>query len=210
MTTASKRLPKAPSTYGLLMSRGNNDEVRAGHWIATCTEQHLVATAVWCDLVDVVTRVPKSRQEGGRVMNESRSERSDLTSPSSKARDFLRRQLIYDAVGNCLPLVHVNWIVTREHLSESIAGRQDLVLSSIRSLLDEGLMDIGEIVGGSDERIDSWGLPPAAAVERLREVFVDHYDEPDLWEYTVWLGLTPAGETAAQQLESQGVTEESE
>lgn len=102
-----------------------------------------------------------------------------------------------------MPMVHVNWVSTREKLGDSVSSRQEVVLSTIRALLDQQLVQIGKIVGGSDERIDPWGLSPAAAVEKLRAVFVDHYDEPDLWEYTVWLGLTPAGEKLARELQGQ-------
>ena len=64
-------------------------------------------------------------------------------------------------------------------------------------------MEIGNIPGASDERIESWNLAPAAAIDRVHDLFVGHHDEPASWEYTIWLGLTPAGERLARELRSQ-------
>jgi hypothetical protein len=39
-----------------------------------------------------------------------------------------------------------------------------------------------------------------AAMERIHDLFIGHYDEPDLWEFTIWLGLTSAGKQFAHEL----------
>ena len=35
-------------------------------------------------------------------------------------------------------------------------------------------------------------------MERLSDRFIGHYDDPMEWEYSIWLGLTQAGERAAK------------
>ncbi|BBZ70197.1 hypothetical protein [Mycobacterium paraseoulense] len=117
------------------------------------------------------------------------------------AQDRLRRRLLFDAVGNCLPMAHVTSVMRREQLADTVAAQQELVLRTIRSLLDDGLMKIGDILGASDERVVPWDLSIDAAMDRLRDLFVGHYDEPTLWDLAVWLQLTPDGERLAESLQ---------
>lgn len=118
------------------------------------------------------------------------------------AQDRLRRRLLFDAVGNCLPMAHVTSVMRREPLADTVAAQQEVVLRTIRSLLDDGLMKIGDILGASDERVVPWDLSIDAAMDRLRDLFVGHYDEPTLWDLAVWLQLTPEGERLAGSLQS--------
>jgi hypothetical protein len=119
----------------------------------------------------------------------------------SSAQDRLRRRLLSDAVGNCLPMAHVTSVMRREQLAGTVAAQQEVVLRTIRSLLDDGLMKVGDILGASDERVVPWDLSIDAAMDRVHELFVGHYDEPTLWDLTIWLQLTPDGERLAKSLE---------
>ena len=76
--------------------------------------------------------------------------------------------------------------------------RQDLTLGTIRSLLNDGLMQIGELPG-PDEKFPAWETV-GVAMNRLHERFVGHYAEPASWDYSIWLGLTEAGRLAAEAL----------
>ncbi|BAX91674.1 hypothetical protein [Mycobacterium shigaense] len=64
-------------------------------------------------------------------------------------------------------------------------------------------MKIGDILGASDERVVPRDLTVDAAVERVRDLFVDHYNEPDLWHFTIWLQLTLAGQRRARTLKEE-------
>jgi hypothetical protein len=46
-----------------------------------------------------------------------------------------------------------------------------------------------------------WDLSIDAAMDRLYDLFVGHYDEPTLWDLAIWLQLTPDGERLAESLE---------
>lgn len=120
--------------------------------------------------------------------------------PGFSAQESLRAQLLSDALGNCLPLTHVTSVMSHEDLAASLRVQQDLALRTIRSLLDDRLVQIGDISGASDERIVPWDLSIDDTMDRIYDLFVNHYDEPALWEFTIWLGLTPAGERLAHQL----------
>jgi hypothetical protein len=119
------------------------------------------------------------------------------------AQDRLRIRLLSDAVGNCLPMAHVTSVMRREQLADTIADQQDVVLRTIRSLLDDGLMKIGDILGASDERVVPWDLSIDAAMDRVYDRFVGHYDEPALWDLAIWLQLTPKGEQVAESVRDE-------
>jgi hypothetical protein len=64
-------------------------------------------------------------------------------------------------------------------------------------------MKIGDIRGASDESVVPWNLTIDAAMERIRDLFVDHYHERTLWDLTIWLQLTRAGERFARALKDE-------
>lgn len=112
----------------------------------------------------------------------------------------LRSELLLDGTAMCLPMAHVMSVVDRKDLAGTVPARQGLALRTIRSLLDDGLMMVGDIVGASDEQVVPWDLTADGAMRRIRDLFVAHHDEPTLWDFTIWLQLTPAGERLAQTL----------
>ena len=59
-------------------------------------------------------------------------------------------------------------------------------------------MQIGELPG-PDGRFPAWE-PIDVATDRLRERFVDHYDEPASRDYSVWLSMTDTGRPVAEAL----------
>lgn len=127
-------------------------------------------------------------------MTRSDDAHRDRDEPRSIAESALRKVLLSHALGNCLPMAHVASVLRPEDLGETLTDRQNVVLSTIRSLLDDGLMKIGNILGASDERVVPWDLTIDAAMDRVRDLFVDHYNERTLWDFTIWFQLTPAGE----------------
>lgn len=96
---------------------------------------------------------------------------------------------LYDQV----PLAEVESVITGEHLAQTVAAQQELALSAIRSLVDAGLMEF-----------DGWDdLPLDAAMSRVYDLFVNHYDDPGMWAFSVWLKLTEAGAQYARELKSK-------
>jgi hypothetical protein len=124
----------------------------------------------------------------------------DRDEPRSKAESALRAVLLSHAVGNCLPMAHIASVLRPEDLGKTLKEQQDVVLNTIRSLLDDGLIEVGDILGASDERVVPWDLTIDDAMERVHDLFVEHYNETTLWDFTIWLQLTPAGERLARTL----------
>lgn len=111
----------------------------------------------------------------------------------------LRDQLLRDASGGeCLSLAHVDYVAGLI-AADSLAARQKLLMSTVRSLIDDGLMVIGNIDGGSDERVEPWDLSLDDAMARICDEYVVNHDDRN-WIWRTWFALTERGERAAGAL----------
>jgi hypothetical protein len=118
--------------------------------------------------------------------------------PRENADERLRAELLTSALSDWVSLAEVQQIISHFELADTDSERQDLVLRTIRSLLNDGLMQIGELPG-PDGKFPAWE-PIDVAMDRLRERYVDHYAEPASWDYSIWLGVTDAGRPVAKAL----------
>jgi hypothetical protein len=114
------------------------------------------------------------------------------------AYERLRAEVLISGLSDWVSLAEVQQIISHFELANTDSDRQDLVLRTIRSLLDDGLIQIGELPG-PDGKFPAWE-PIDVAMDRLRERFVGHYAEPTSWDYSIWLGLTEAGRPVAKAL----------
>ena len=114
------------------------------------------------------------------------------------AYERLRAELLISGLSDWVSLAEVQEIISHFELAETDRGRQDLVLRTIRSLLEDHLMEIGELPG-PNEKFPAWE-PVDVAMDRLHERFVGHYVEPTSWDYSIWLGLTEAGRRVTKTL----------
>ena len=102
----------------------------------------------------------------------------------------LREELIQGmSGGECLPLGHIDSIVAYDHPAEPLATRQSRVAGTIGSLLTEGLIVIGEIVGGTDAYVDPWKLSTDDALARFHQLYVIGYDDEAKWKVAIWFAL---------------------
>ncbi|WP_164478783.1 hypothetical protein [Mycolicibacterium stellerae] len=119
----------------------------------------------------------------------------DRSKPGDQAlRDELLQSM---SGGECLPLGHIDSVVAYDHPADPLATRQTRVITTISSLLAEGLVDIGQIVGGTDAHVDPWKLSTEDALTRLHQLYVTHHDDEAKWSVAIWFALTPDGERAA-------------
>jgi hypothetical protein len=114
------------------------------------------------------------------------------TVTTQTAQDKLRNELLISSLYDDIPLAQIEGAITRDHLAEGPAQIQQLALSVIRSLVEDGLM---MFVGGENVDIDE-------AMERVRGLFVDQYDDPGAWVFAVWLKATESGRRAAEALKT--------
>jgi hypothetical protein len=120
------------------------------------------------------------------------------TQRDQKAYERLRAELLIGGLSDRVSLAEVQQIISHFQLADNDGERQDLTLRTIRSLLRDGLMQIGELPG-PDGTFSAW-KPVDVAMDRLHERFVGHYADPKSWDYSIWLGLTEAGRPVAKAL----------
>jgi hypothetical protein len=117
-------------------------------------------------------------------------------------KDRLRVQLLVSGLYDWVPLAEVDSMIIDNHLAETLPARQDLALQTIRSLVEDGLMEIGDLPSQGSKLV-AWDISLHAALARISDRFVRHYDDTAIWGYSVWLGLTDAGERVARDMEGK-------
>jgi hypothetical protein len=129
---------------------------------------------------------------------------SDGRSETMTLHARLREQLLWDAVNDCLPMAHVNSVAARACPDEPKSTRHEVILSVIRSLLEDDLMVVGDIVGASDERVEPWRVSVEEAMATIRDKYVVRHDDED-WVFAIWFALTDSGQQAAGELRTQAI-----
>ncbi|MDI3315313.1 MAG: hypothetical protein QJR12_13905 [Mycobacterium sp.] len=135
------------------------------------------------------------------MMTQPDEARSTEYQTAMAAQDRLRTELLISGLYDWVPLAQVQSLITRDSLAETLPGQQDLALQTIRSLVADGLMEVGDLPGPG-EKFSAWNLPIDAVMERVYDRFVRHYDDPTLWEFSIWLNLTDLGERIAKVLKA--------
>jgi uncharacterized protein with GYD domain len=142
-----------------------------------------------------------------RTMSVSADKLASMTHPARTAdpgaKDKLRSILLTSGLYDWVPLVEVKTAIAHYNLATTPAAQQDLALQTIRSLLEDGLMQIGDLPG-PDGKFPAWELPIDAAMERVYDRFVLHHRDPTQWEFSIWLGLTDSGKRLAENAGSKG------
>jgi len=120
-----------------------------------------------------------------------------MTEPATTAQGVLRNDILAYGLYESVSLADVRGCLDRRQLAPAPADRQQLMLTTIRSLLADGLVEVGDIPGPTDPGFLVWSGGVDGAMQQLAERIVGRWTDPDSWEYSTWLNLTPAGQTAA-------------
>ncbi len=120
-----------------------------------------------------------------------------MTEPGATAQDVLRDGILASGHDDFVSMADVQSHISRGGLADSIAARQQLVVDTVRSLLVDGLAEVGDIPGRDDPGFKTWPGTVDDVMTRFADRFVGHYDDRLQWEYTIWLNLTAKGEQAS-------------
>ncbi len=137
-------------------------------------------------------------------MTQPDQNRHAASPPAPTAQDRLRAELLISALYDLVPLAQIESMIIRDNLAATLSARQEFALRTIRSLLEDELMQLGDLPYPG-EKFAGWDLSIDAAMDRVHDLFVRHYDERTSWDLTIWLGLTPAGERQAHRLKGEAV-----
>jgi hypothetical protein len=120
-----------------------------------------------------------------------------MTEPGATAQDILRDGILASGHNDFVSMADVQSRVSRGGLADSVAARQQLVVDTVRSLLVNGLAEVGDIPGRDDPGFKTWPGTVDEVMTRFIDRFVGNYDDRLQWEYTIWLNLTAKGEQAS-------------
>jgi len=123
-----------------------------------------------------------------------------MTETGSTTQDILRGDILASGRDDWVSMAAVQGRISRGRLADSVAERQRLVVDTVRSLLLDGLVEVGDIPGRGDPGFKPWPGSVDEVMTRFTDRFVRHYDDRLAWEYTIWLNLTAKGEKASAEI----------
>jgi hypothetical protein len=117
-----------------------------------------------------------------------------MSESSSTAQDTLRGDILAMGGDDFVSMADVQGQIARGRLADSVAERQQLVVDTVRSLLVDGLVEVGVIPSPNSPGFNAWPGTVDEVMARFIDRFVGHYDDRREWEYTIWFNLTAEGE----------------
>lgn len=110
-----------------------------------------------------------------------------------------REKILIQGLIDWVDLARIHWHVTQENPSAPPSEVQQKTLGTIRSLVADGLFELGDL-SGEDGRFAAWETPLDESMKRIYDLYVKHFDNNSLWIWECWLNLTDKGEQVAQPL----------
>jgi hypothetical protein len=107
----------------------------------------------------------------------------------------LRRGLV-----DWVALDRIHWDVAQANVGAPLSVIQKKVLELISSLVNEGLFALGDLTG-TEGQFAPWDCPIDESIKRIRGVYVDNFDEQNVWPWYCWLDLTEKGARVAYEIE---------
>ena len=111
-----------------------------------------------------------------------------------------RDEVLVRGLSDWVPLQRAHYYVAAEHPREPLIKTQRRVLGLIRTLVSDGLAELGDLLG-PDDRFTAWPAPLDESLQRIERVYVERFDEESIWPWYAWLNLTAAGEAMGEQIE---------
>jgi hypothetical protein len=118
----------------------------------------------------------------------------------TNALERVRRELLLGALEGPVPLTAVDSCVTQQDRSAPVTEVQNATLETIRSLVGEGLVVLGD-VSGETGRLVAWSGSLEESMQKISDLYVVNYDDPGAWIWSAWFELTRKGEQVARALQ---------
>jgi hypothetical protein len=116
------------------------------------------------------------------------------------ALEKVRAELLTDGLADYVDLGAVDSQVTRHNPSAPISQVQRETLETIRSLVSDGLFELGDLSGEGGSLV-GWSGSLDESIQRISDVYVAKYDDPPAWVWSAWMELTDKGERVARALQ---------
>lgn len=113
-----------------------------------------------------------------------------------------REEVLLLGLVDWVALSSVHGAVEKENPGEPLAVVQDKVLDLIRSLVTDGLFELGDLATGNG-RFGAWDTPLDESIQQIRDVYVNQFDDDPEWWFYCWLSPTENGLKAAEAIEAR-------
>lgn len=91
--------------------------------------------------------------------------------------------------GDVLPMAHLDALVAHSDIADTAADRRSLATDLIATLLKQGRLLVGDVVGGDPAYIQPWTGTHADIINSVRDRYVRDYENTHGWDLSIWLSL---------------------
>jgi hypothetical protein len=123
-----------------------------------------------------------------------------MREPEITSQDGLRDCILRSGHNDFVSMADVQACVCGGLLADLSTERQQLVVDTVRSLLVDGLVEVGVIPSPSSPGFKTWPGTVDEVMTRFIDRFVGHYDDRREWQYKIWLNLTAKGQQASNDI----------
>lgn len=117
-------------------------------------------------------------------------------------RTTARERVLIRGLVDWVALDRVHWEVLQDNKEEPVTVVQRKTLDLIRSLADNGLVEVGDL-SGDDGRFVAWRGSIDESIARISDAYVTNFDDSNSWPWVCWLDLTEAGVNVARDIEAR-------
>jgi hypothetical protein len=123
-----------------------------------------------------------------------------MIEPGTTSQDILRDDILASGHDDFVSMADVQACFFDGLLNDLSTEHQQLVVDTVRSLLEDGLAEVGDIPGRNDPGFKPWPGTVDDVMTRFVDRFVGCYDDRLQWQYTIWLNLTAKGQQASDDI----------
>jgi hypothetical protein len=116
-----------------------------------------------------------------------------MTQPEIMTKAALRDAILVGGYDDFVSMADVQADIFGGYLMDMSAEQQELVVDTVRSLLEDGLVTVGDIPGRNEPGFKPWPGTMEEVMTRFIDTFVGCHEDPIQWQYRIWLNLTPKG-----------------
>lgn len=118
------------------------------------------------------------------------------------SQDTTTRELLTSGLDDWVHLYEVHAQVARNNPDATTAQVQQKTLDTIRTLVEQGLFDVGDL-GGPGGEFAPWTSRLDESIRRIEDAYIGHFDDESAWIWKFWLALTDQGRRTAEALQAE-------
>lgn len=123
-----------------------------------------------------------------------------MTQPEIITKDALREAILVGGYDDFVSMADVQADIFGGYLKDMSTEQRQLVVDTIRSLLEDGLIEVGDIPGKDDPAFMTWPGTVDEVMAQFVDLFIGRHADAIQWQYRIWLSLTDKGREASGEV----------